>query len=150
MCSVDILQKINSINTNIMHLYKDRLNVIGKDNALQLRVLPKFEDVSESNNDADSKHPISSGLPESTRHRLNDTFHLVLELLQINDSSAYSTGENFLNSLKEVVTDFPAYNKNPMDEDLCRLYDETKNKIEKNAPSLVGPLESCKDAMFGY
>ncbi len=143
MCTVDTLQQMSDINSNIIRLYSDRLNAIGRNDVLQLRILPIVD--KESN----SKRPVQQAIPESTQNKLNDTFRMVLLLLQTNDANVFSVGKEFLDSLKEIMIGFPSYSKIRMGEDTRELYEKSKSVLKEKASSdLINSLISCKEAIF--
>ena len=138
---------MSDINANLIRLYIDRLHAIGEKDVRQLRTLPMADGETT---EVASKQPVAPSISESTRQRLNDTFRQILSLLQSNDSHAYSAGEKFLDTLKEITIGYPAYSKEQMGTDTFELYKKTRDAIEAQhaKPSLIGSLVSCKESLF--
>lgn len=135
-----MLQTMNDINANITRLNIERLRLIGENDVYELRALPYEQK---------SLKPMQSDISQSMHQRINDIFRKILSLFKISKISDYSMQENFLIFLKEIVISFPSYTKERMNEDIHKLYEQTKNMLEKEAQGiLIDSLISCKEAIF--
>lgn len=149
MCTADILQKMSEINGNMIRLNVDRLKTIGEKDVDQLRILQTGSNQQTETNEISSKQPIQPNISDSIRIRLKDTFRMILTLLLTEESNAYVAGKTFLDSLKDTIIGFPAYQKEAMGEETRTLYEQTRKTLEDNKlGDLVNLLISCKEAIF--
>lgn len=140
MCTLEILQRMSDINDDIVRLGIDRLLIIGQEDANQLRTLP---------NEEQQEGTMLPVVPQNIIQRMTDAFRKILSLFQIAGFNAYETGKDFIDSLKEIITGFPQFGRTRMGEDTRKLYERTKDELEKESQSaVVTSLISCKEILF--
>lgn len=143
MCTIDTLQTMNSISSLIIKLYASRLNAIGGDAMNLLKQTVSLE--------GDNREVSYTSLPDNERRDINDVFRQILSISKEKDRNVKESVLKYLKTLKDIFTDYPGFERLPMQEDLKKQYDTIHINLEnRDEDFLMNELASCKETLYKY
>lgn len=143
MCTIETLQTMNSISSLIIKLYASRLNAIGGDAMNLLKQAASME--------SDNREVSHTSLPDNERRDINDVFRQILSISKEKDRNVKESVLKYLKTLKDIFTDYPGFERLPMQEDLKKQYDTIHINLEnRDEDFLMNELASCKETLYKY
>lgn len=143
MCTIETLQTMNSISSLIIKLYASRLNAIGGDAMNLLKQAASME--------SDNREVSYTSLPDNEKRDINDVFRQILSISKEKDRNVKESVLKYLKTLKDIFTDYPGFERLPMQEDLKKQYDTIHINLEnRDEDFLMNELASCKETLYKY
>lgn len=99
------------------------------------------------NKECGTKSPYTD-VSESIKTKIYDTFRDILSLINTKDVFCLNACKDYLSSLKDVITDFPFFEKKKMDSDTASLYQASTEMLRESHPESYNALVSCKNVIF--
>lgn len=145
MCSIEILQLMADINSNINKLSLDRFDVFSRNS---IKLLRKVDFLTE-----EGKEEPEIQLDEPNENVYNNTRETFIRILSLiyKDNSEKNRARitNLLAVLEDVINGFPGFKKQLIDKNTQDIVDETIDMAKRNNDSeLPINIIRCKNLIF--